>query len=82
MRGALGQDPGEIGEAVLWYTLHPDYWGHGFTTEAARAMVDAGFRALGLHRIWADCDPANVASWRNAAGAPSLTPSARFSPGS
>lgn len=63
-RVGLGIIDPEIGEAVLWYTLHPDHWGQGFTTEAARAMVDAGFRELGLHRIWADCDPDNVASWR------------------
>ena len=63
-RVGLGITDLEIGEAMLWYTLHPDHWGHGFTTEAARAMVDAGFRELGLHRIWADSDPDNVASWR------------------
>jgi ribosomal-protein-alanine N-acetyltransferase len=63
-RIGLGITDPDIGEAMLWYTLHPDRWGHGFTTEAARAMVDAGFRELGLHRIYADCDPANVASWR------------------
>lgn len=63
-RIGLGITDPEIREAVLWYTLHPARWGCGFTTEAARAMVDAGFGELGLHRIWADCDPANVASWR------------------
>lgn len=56
-------DP-EIREGVLWYTLHPDAWGHGYTTEAARAMVTFGFRELGLHRIWADSDPRNIGSWR------------------
>jgi len=54
----------EIGEAVLWFTLHPDSWGRGYTTEAARVLVDFGFRDLQLHRIWADSDPANIASWR------------------
>ena len=63
-RVGLGITDLEIGEAVLWYTLHPAQWGHGFTTEAAFAIVSAGFRELGLHRIWADCDPENVASWR------------------
>ena len=63
-RCGLGTGDGEPREAVLWYTLHPDEWGRGYTTEAARAMVDFGFRTIGLHRIWADCDPANVASWR------------------
>ena len=55
-------------QAVLWYTLHPDSWGHGYATEAARALVGFGFRELGLHRIWADTDPRTsprYASWRN-----------------
>jgi RimJ/RimL family protein N-acetyltransferase len=51
-------------QAMLWYTLHPDHWGRGYTTEAARTLVDFGFGELGLHRIWADCDPANTGSWR------------------
>jgi len=63
-RCGLGIKDRGIGEAVLWYTLHPAYWGHGYMTEAARAMVDFGFRELRLHRIWADCDPANIGSWR------------------
>ena len=52
------------GEGMLWYTQHPAFWGRGFATEAARGMVDFGFGELGLHRIWADCDPDNPASWR------------------
>ena len=63
-RCGLGSTDLDLREAVLWYTLHPDAWGRGYTTEAARAMVDFGCRTLGLHRIWADCDPQNVASWR------------------
>ncbi|MBA3450587.1 MAG: GNAT family N-acetyltransferase [Chloroflexia bacterium] len=63
-RCGLGITDDDHREAMLWYTLHPDEWGRGFTTEAARAVVDAGFRELRLHRIWADCDPANIASWR------------------
>ena len=63
-RCGFGIDDDEPRHAILWYTLHPDAWGRGYTTEAARAMVDFGFRALDLHRIWADCDPANIASWR------------------
>ena len=63
-RCGLGIGEDEPWEAVLWYTLHTNEWGRGYTTEAARAMVDFGFLSLGLHRIWADCDPANVASWR------------------
>jgi ribosomal-protein-alanine N-acetyltransferase len=51
-------------QAALWYTLRPDCWGSGYATEAARALVAYGFAELGLHRVWADCDPANTGSWR------------------
>ena len=63
-RCGLGLTDPAIGEAILWYTLHPAHWRRGYATEAARGLVDFGFRELRLHRIWADCDPRNVASWR------------------
>lgn len=51
-------------EADLGYELSPHYWGRGYATEAARAMVDFGFRALGLRRISSWCIADNVASAR------------------
>jgi [ribosomal protein S5]-alanine N-acetyltransferase len=63
-RCGLGLIDVELGEASLWYTLHPDFWGQGYTTEAARSLVGFGFRQLELHRVWADCDPENPGSWR------------------
>ena len=63
-RCGLGIPDPELSEGMLWYTMHPSYWGQGYATEAARAMVDFGFRELRLHRIWADCDPANAGSVR------------------
>jgi RimJ/RimL family protein N-acetyltransferase len=51
-------------EAKLWYILHRARWGRGYIPEAARALLDFGFAGLGLHRVWADCDPANAASIR------------------
>ena len=50
--------------AALGYELAPQHWGHGYATEAARAMVDFGFETLGLHRIWGECVPENAASRR------------------
>jgi len=49
-------------EAELGYFLHPDVWGRGCATEAARLLVAFGFDVLGLERITATCDPRNVAS--------------------
>lgn len=39
-------------------------WDKGIATEAQSAMMDFGFSQLGLHRIWATCDPDNVSSKR------------------
>ena len=49
-------------EADLGYVLHPDYWNQGYTTEAARALLDFGFDRLKIHRVWSTHDPKNPAS--------------------
>jgi len=51
-------------QANLGYEIAPGYWGDGYATEAARAMVAFGFEELQLHRIWARCVAENVASYR------------------
>ncbi len=51
-------------EADLGYELNPEFWGHGYASEAARAMVEYGFTKLGVHRIWSWCIADNVASAR------------------
>jgi [ribosomal protein S5]-alanine N-acetyltransferase len=51
-------------DGTLWYLLHRAHWGRGDTPEAARALLGLGFAGLSLHRMWADCDPANAASTR------------------
>ena len=48
---------GEIG-----YVLNPAYQGHGYATEASRAMLALGFDGLGLHRVIARLDSRNAAS--------------------
>jgi RimJ/RimL family protein N-acetyltransferase len=48
---------GEIG-----WSLHPDFSGHGYMTEAAEAVLDIAFGQLGLHRVQAELDPRNLAS--------------------
>ena len=49
-----------VGE--LAYILHPNYWGKGFATEAAKQMLSYGFSEQKLHRIFAICDPRNISS--------------------
>ena len=51
-------------EADIGYELSPDHWGHGYATEAARAIVRFGFAELRVHRIWAWCIADNAASAR------------------
>jgi RimJ/RimL family protein N-acetyltransferase len=50
----------------LGYVLNPAFGGHGFATEAARAVLGLGFDGLGLHRIVARLDERNCASARMA----------------
>ncbi|HEY0436705.1 MAG TPA: GNAT family protein, partial [Phenylobacterium sp.] len=45
------------------YSLNRAYWRQGVATEASRAILDVAFGVLGLHRVWAECDPENVGSW-------------------
>ncbi len=49
-------------EADIGYELDPQYWNHGYATEAGHVIVDFGFSRLGVHRIWADCVADNTGS--------------------
>jgi ribosomal-protein-alanine N-acetyltransferase len=51
-------------QASIGYILNRSYWGHGYATEAAKALVDHLFNELGVHRVYASCDPENHASVR------------------
>ncbi len=48
--------------AELGYWLGVPFWGQGYATEAARAMLDYGFERFQLHRIYASYVAHNVAS--------------------
>lgn len=54
----------EGNNAETGYCFHPSYWGKGYASEAARAMLKLGFQQLNVHRIYATCRPANTASER------------------
>jgi len=48
--------------AEMGYCFNPEYWGHGYATEAAQALVTFGFKEKGVHRIYATCRPGNSSS--------------------
>jgi RimJ/RimL family protein N-acetyltransferase len=50
--------------AEIGYELAPNEWGHGYATEAARAILRFGFEELGLHRVGAWTVADNTASAR------------------
>ena len=58
----LSADPPNSAET--FYVMRKDSWGMGYATETTHAVVDYGFRTLGLHRIWAHAVPDNRASIR------------------
>lgn len=51
-------------QAEIGYEVSPQYWGHGYASEAGRAILEFGFNPLKLHRIWAWCIAENAASRR------------------
>ncbi|WP_116451802.1 GNAT family N-acetyltransferase [Blastococcus litoris] len=53
--------PNGVGEVEVGWHLHPDSWGHGYATEAARAVIDRGF-AAGVPEVYAVVRPGNRAS--------------------
>jgi RimJ/RimL family protein N-acetyltransferase len=52
------------GQGEIGWSIHPDVQGRGLATEAAGELLRLGFEELGLHRIFAGCDPRNAASLR------------------
>ena len=57
------EKPGGLA-ADIGYEIAPGYWGNGYATEAARAMLAFGMESLKLHRVWASCVADNLGSAR------------------
>ncbi len=67
-------DDAVIGTCTLWqldpenrrseigFILGREHWGHGYMSEALRALLDFAFSELGLRRLEADVDPENAPS--------------------
>jgi [ribosomal protein S5]-alanine N-acetyltransferase len=50
------------GVVTLGYTFNPQFWGNGFATEAAQAMIGLAGNLPGIHTVFATCDRENYAS--------------------
>lgn len=51
--GAIGLHDRDDDKAELGYWIGIPYWNKGYVTEAGRAIVDFGFKELGLNKIYA-----------------------------
>jgi RimJ/RimL family protein N-acetyltransferase len=69
----LKSDKTLIGSGVLMHmpenpeigwTLHRDYWKHGYGTEIGLTMLWLGFDTLNFHRIIAKCYSGNIGSYK------------------
>jgi len=47
----------------LGYVFNRDYWGKGYARESCENLIALVF-SDGIHRIFAECDPQNIGSWK------------------
>ena len=52
----------EFDALELGYVFNRHYWGQRYACESCRALIAKAF-SEGVHRIYAECDPCNTASW-------------------
>ena len=49
-------------EASISYCYKKEFWGENYAAEAGKVMVKFDFNELGMHRVYATCDPENIKS--------------------
>ena len=59
-----GLDGHDGRQAEIGWVFAPEVQGRGYATEAARALTRVAFEELGVHRVWAQLEPANTGSSR------------------
>ena len=57
-------DQARCAQAELGWAFDPAFGGHGYATEAVRALIGLSFGPLGLRRLHAQCFYDNEPSWR------------------
>jgi RimJ/RimL family protein N-acetyltransferase len=60
--GTAGLRPLEDLGLEIFYSVAPAFWGQGYATEAARAVLEHAFGPLGLPEVLAEVDEGNIAS--------------------
>ncbi|HNB35682.1 MAG TPA: GNAT family protein [Anaerolineales bacterium] len=51
-------------QAVVGFTIASTYQKNGYATEALTMLLDYLFEDVDMHRVVADCDTENIASWK------------------
>jgi len=59
---SISRDKYKLGE--IYYKLVPDFWGNGYATEIAAALINYGFEVFNLHKIEAGVATENHGSIR------------------
>ena len=54
---------GISGAKEVGYIVNKRFRGQGYAREALSAVIESAFQE-GVHRVFAECDPRNIASWR------------------
>ena len=62
LAGTAGLRPLDDVGLEIFYSLAPGWWGRGYATEAARAVLEHALGPLGLPEILAEVDEGNAAS--------------------
>ena len=57
-------EPDQPRQGEIGFIFHPDHQGHGYATEASRALLAHAFEHYGLHRVCGRLEPRNEASAR------------------
>lgn len=53
----------EFNTLELGFVFNRNFWKKGYAAESCRALIAKAFED-GVHRIYAECDPANTSSWK------------------
>jgi RimJ/RimL family protein N-acetyltransferase len=62
--GSVSLQLGEHRQGEIGFTFDPAHQGHGYATEASRAVLALAFGEYGLHRVFGRLEPRNAASAR------------------